>query len=264
MRTKTGIVAAIIFLATLAPAQAQSIEGGQTWRLGSKKLGVETSAHAKLKQTPNYAGVEGNLRISPRLFDRTYRIFRFRAVSHVKNGTAKNGISLYVGPFRVWSRSQKQGWKWKPAITQVWLNKNRSFFAGGFLLNAGVRAGGTVYGSLKLAANVLGAGIEGKVGSKVWADVTVGLDLVTHRAGVRTKATLLHGWWEADSTVSFRGIMGEFGFHFQPLAVNLDLVIDKASWKRKGWRMVRTWKAWLSLTIARWSCREFKRIYLRW
>jgi hypothetical protein len=268
---KSGIKTSIAFLFIFAAANvaqagtgSQKIESKHAWYSGTSKLGAKTEVTTKLEQKPNRTGVDGNIIFSARLFKRTYQAFRFHAVSEVKNGTARNGVSVYAGPLRIWSNVKKSGWEWKPNINQVYFRQNRSFFAGGFLLNAGYRVGGNAYGSLKLAAHAWGAGIEGRIGSNLWADVTVGLDLLAYRAGVQTKATILHGWWEADSTIGIWGVIGEFGFHFEALRVDLNLVIEKGKLKRRGWRVRRIWVDWKSLTIASWATREHKKIYLTW
>lgn len=269
MKTMLNCGIAVLFIfatASVAQAGTGSHKNEKKWTKysGTKKLGAKTVVSTKLEQKTNRSGVDGNIVFSARLFNRTYRAFRFHALSEVKDGTARNGISVYAGPLKIWSNVKKSGWKWEPSINQVYFRKNRSFFAGGFLLNAGYRVGGNTYGSLKLAAHAWGAGIEGRVGSNLWADVTVGLDLIAYRAGIQTRATILHGWWEADSTIGLWGVMGEFGYHFKALQVDLNLVIEKGKLKRKGWRVRRIWKDWKSLTIASWSTREYVKIYLTW
>ncbi len=272
---KSTIATAIAFLAVLGNnAEAQTIDqiaeqatysrvsDNYTYSAGSNRLGAKLSTSAGVEQTNHRAAIEGNFRVKARLFGGNFEAVRVQAVSKVQNGVAKNEVTLYTGGFAIYTKSKSWGYKWKPENNQLWFEKNRSFYAGGFLLSAGTRVGGSVYGSLQMSANMTGAGVEGRIGSNVWSDVTVGLDLIYYRAGIQTKATVMHGWWEADAVASFGGMSGEFGYHFQPLQIDLNLVIQKMKLKRKGYKLVRSWKNWKSLTLLTWSCQEFKKIYL--
>ncbi|MDP6957676.1 MAG: hypothetical protein QF645_02570, partial [Planctomycetota bacterium] len=222
MGTKLGMGVAILLLLLAsqfaeADTGSPTIEGKKVFKHGTSKLGANTVLSATLEQTAARSGVDGNVQLQARLFGKTYNVFRFHALSEVKSGTTTNGIYLYAGPFKVWSKAKISGWAWKPSFNQVYLEKNRSFFLGGFYLNGGARVGGSVYGSLSLSANITGAGIQGKVGSTLWSDVTVGLDLFLYRTGLQAKAKISNGWWQADSTLGFWGLDAEFGYHFKPL-----------------------------------------------
>ncbi len=267
MGTKLGTVAAILLLLLAsrfaeADTGSPAIEVKKIYKQGTSKLGANTVLSGRLEQSASRSGVDGNVQLQARLFGKTYNAFRFHALSEVKGGTTTNGIYLYAGPFKVWSKAKVSGWAWTPSINQVYLEKNRSFFLGGFYLNGGARVGGSVYGSLKLAANITGAGVEGKVGSTLWSDVTVGLDLFLYRAGLQAKAKISNGWWQADATLGFWGLDAEFGYHFKPLQIDLNFVIQKAKLKWKGWKLRRTWKKWKSLTLISFHSPEWKIVYM--
>jgi hypothetical protein len=89
-------------------------------------------------------------------------------------------------------------------------------------------------------------------------------DLFLYRAGIQARATISHGWWQADSTLTGWGIQGEFAYHFKALQIDLNLVIQKAKFKRRGWRIRRVWKNWKSLKVASWSSKSKKEVYLSW
>ena len=275
MRMKFAtLIACLTILANTAAAQtidqiaeqatANNKSGSHTYSSGSSRLGAELTTSVVVAQSNSRAGIDGSFKIKARIFGAKFEALKVKTVSKVQNGISVNGVKLYTGGFAVYSRSQKSGWSWTPTNNQTWMEKNRSFYAGGFLLSAGTRVGGSVYGSLNMSANLVGAGVEGKVGSKVWADVTVGLDLIYYRAGIQAKATVMHGWWEADGVASYWGLSGEFGYHLQPLQIDLNLVIQKMKLKRKGYRLVRSWKDYKSLTLVTWTCNELKTIFLSW
>ncbi len=265
----TSVIAILCIFATAGVVQAQSeptvVERKRTYSKGSSTLGSKTVISTRLEQKTNRSGVDGNIRFKARLFKKEYEAFRFHAVSEVNGGSAKNAVSFYAASFKVWSKSKSFGWKWTPSYNQTFLNKSRGFWIGGFRFSATGRVGGTVYGGLKLSANATGAGAQGKIGSYLWADVTCGLDLLFYRAGIQARATISHGWWQADSTLTFNwGIQGEFSYNFKAIKIDLKLVIQKAKFKWKRWKLRRYWKNWKSVTIASWGSKAEKKVYLSW
>ena len=69
----------------------------------------------------------------------------------------------------------------------------------------------------------------------------------------RCELTLFDNWLQLDLTAGFSGIAGRASYVSDPVKIELKLVLDKAKYKRSGWKLVRYWDEVASRTLTSWS-----------
>lgn len=236
-----------------APPREQVSDESDARILGSSMTGAKVVSRSRMEQTATLVRAEAKLSGYARIFKKTREVARLEGLSQVKGGASTNAIRMKIGGRTVLNASKPVGWRKSWKYSRTFFKRSRTIVVGGIPISCTAKIGGTVYVNLEMGLALVGAGLEGRAGANAWGKAIAGLDLVFLRPGVRAKLTLLDNWLQLNVTAGIEGFKGSVAYKARAVRVTFSLILQKAVYKWRKWKLRRYWRNWKSKRIASWS-----------